>query len=184
MYVLLSNQECITEPTLINLHPNEYSQEFHYYPFAVKLDRYIGSFDTLNDLSNKVCIPNKTEDLNLSVFNMIIAINESKNLKGISCKCKRELNGTKCNSTQWWNNDKCWCQCKKHHICEKDYVWNPATCNCENGKYLASIMDDSAIMCDEVIESYDEETKTVSTNSNEKKQPVKHRISIFYLHFY
>ena len=45
-------------------------------------------------------------------------------------------------------------------------------------------MDDSAIMCDEVIESYDEETKTVSTNSNEKKQPVKHRISIFYLHFY
>ena len=30
---------------------------------------------------------------------------------------------------------------------EKDYVCNPATCNCENGKYLASIMDDSAIIC-------------------------------------
>ena len=59
------------QPTLINLHPNEYSQEFHYYPFAVKLDRCIGSFDTLNDLSNKACIPNKTEDLNLSFFNMI-----------------------------------------------------------------------------------------------------------------
>ena len=73
----------------------------------LKLDRCAGSCITLNDLSNKVCIPNKTEDLNLSVFNMIIAINESKNLKGISCKCKRELNGTKCNSTQWWNNDKC-----------------------------------------------------------------------------
>ena len=29
--------------------------------------------------------------------------------------------------------------------------WNPATCNRENGKYLASIMDDSAIICDEVI---------------------------------
>ena len=26
------------QPTLINLHPNEYSQEFHCYPFAVKLD--------------------------------------------------------------------------------------------------------------------------------------------------
>ena len=25
--------------TLINLHPNEYSQEFHYYLFAVKLDK-------------------------------------------------------------------------------------------------------------------------------------------------
>ena len=66
-------------------------------------------------------------------------------------------------------------------MCEKDYVWNPATCNCENGKYLASIMDDSAIMCDEVRESY--ETKTVSTNSNEKRQPLRYKISIFYLHF-
>ena len=29
-------------------------------------------------------------------------------------------------------------------------------------------MDDFAIMCDEIIESYDKETKTVSTNFNEK----------------
>ena len=46
------------QPTLINLHPNEYSQEFHYYPFAVKLGICAGSFNTLNDLSNKVCVPN------------------------------------------------------------------------------------------------------------------------------
>ena len=105
--VSLINQKFMIQPSLISLHPNEYSQGYHYYPFAVKLDRCAESCNTLNDLSNKVCIPNKTEDLNLSVFNMIIAINESKNLKGISCKCKRELNGTKCNSTQWWNNDKC-----------------------------------------------------------------------------
>ena len=26
------------QATLINLHPNEYGQEFHYYPFSVKLD--------------------------------------------------------------------------------------------------------------------------------------------------
>ena len=37
--ILLINQKCQIQPTLINLHPNEYSQEFHYYPFAVKLDR-------------------------------------------------------------------------------------------------------------------------------------------------
>ena len=35
---------------------------------------YVGSCNILNDLS-KVCVPNKTEDLNLSVFNMIIGIN-------------------------------------------------------------------------------------------------------------
>ena len=78
--VSLSNQKCMTQPTLINLHPNEYSQEFHYYLFVVELDRCVGSCNTLNDLSHKLCIPNKTEDLNLSVFNIITGINESKTL--------------------------------------------------------------------------------------------------------
>ena len=50
------------QPTLINLHPNEYSQELHYYQFAVKLDRYIGGRNILNDLPNKVWVLNKTED--------------------------------------------------------------------------------------------------------------------------
>ena len=68
-------------PTLINLHPNEYSQEFHYYPFVVKLERCIGSYNTLHDLSNKVCVPNKTEDLNLGVLNVITGINELKHVK-------------------------------------------------------------------------------------------------------
>ena len=49
--VSLSSQECMI--TLINLHPNEYSQELHYYPIAVKLDRCVGSCNTLNDLSKK-----------------------------------------------------------------------------------------------------------------------------------
>ena len=47
---------------------------------------------------------------------------------------------------------------------EKDYIWNPSTCNCESKKYLASITDDSVITCDEIIELYDKETKTFSTN--------------------
>ena len=51
------------------------------------------------------------------------------------------------------------------HVCEKDYIWNPATCGCENGKYLASIMDDSAITCDGIIESYDKETNFNEKNS-------------------
>ena len=54
------------------------------------------------------------------------------------------------------------------NVCQKDYVWNPATCSCKNGKYLASVMDVSVIMCDEVIESYNEET-----NFNEKKAACK-----------
>ena len=83
--VLLSNQKCMTQTTLIDLHPNEWRQELHYYPFAAKLDRWVGSCNTLNDLSNKVCIPNEAEDLNLSVFNMNTSKNEWEKL---ICKCK------------------------------------------------------------------------------------------------
>ena len=62
---------------------------------------------------------------------MIRGINELKTLtKHISCECKSKFDETKCKSSQWWNNNKCWCECKKNHICEKDHVWNPATCNC------------------------------------------------------
>ena len=57
----------MTQPTLINLHPNEYTPELHNCPFAVNLDRCVGSCNTFKDLSNKVCVPNKTEDLNLSI---------------------------------------------------------------------------------------------------------------------
>ena len=48
--VSLSNQKCMINPTLINSHPHEYSQEFPYCPFAIKLDRSVGSCNTLNDL--------------------------------------------------------------------------------------------------------------------------------------
>ena len=57
----------------------------------------------------------------------------------------------KCNSGQWWNDDKCWCKGKKLNILEKDYIWNLATGSSPTGKYLARIMDDSLIMCDEII---------------------------------
>ena len=73
----------------------------HYYQFEVRLYRRIGSFNNINDLSNKVCVPNKTQDLNLSVLNMIAGINESKILtKHISCKCKYRCDEKECNSEQ------------------------------------------------------------------------------------
>ena len=105
--VALSNQKCKIQPTFINLHPNV-SQEIHYHPFTVKLDKCIGSWNTLNDLSNKVCVPNKTEDLNLSMFNMNSGINELKTLtRHISCECKCKFDKRKCNLNQSWNNNKC-----------------------------------------------------------------------------
>ena len=72
-----------------------------YYPFQVNLDRCVGSCNTLNDLSNKLCVPNKREDLSLRMVDIITEINESKTTKKhISCKCKWKFDGRKCNSNQ------------------------------------------------------------------------------------
>ena len=103
--------------------------------------------------------PIKTEDLNLSVFNMITRINESKtSTKRTSCECECGFGGRQCNSDQWWNNGNCRCECKKRHVCERLCLKS-----CENGKYLESFLDNSTIVCDEVKELYNEET-----NFNEK----------------
>ena len=56
----------------------------------------------LYDLSIKVCVPNKTKDLNISIFNMITGVNESKikkkKKKHISCECECKFDRRKCNS--------------------------------------------------------------------------------------
>ena len=36
-------------------------------------------------------------------------------------------------------------------MCEKNYIWDPATCTCKNRKYLATIIDDLVITYDENI---------------------------------
>ena len=81
---------------------------------------------------------------------MITGIGKSGTLtKHISCK----FDGRKC----------------KENVCEKDYIWNPSTWRCHDGKYLASIMDDSAIMCDKFLGSCNKETKTIPISFNENK---------------
>ena len=128
----------------------------------------MGICNTLNDISNRACVSNKTEDLNLSVFNMITGINELKILtRHISCECKCKFEGTKCNSNQKRNNDRCRCECKnpkEHNAREKDYVWNPATCSCKNGERLASAIDDSVITCDDIINAADSLSTNVPEN--------------------
>ena len=64
------------KPTITDLNDSE----THYYPFMVNLKRCGGSCNTLYDLSAKICIPNKIEDVNLKLLNVITGINERKSL--------------------------------------------------------------------------------------------------------
>ena len=70
-----------------------------YYPLAVNLDKCMRSCETLNDLFNRGCVPDKAEDLRLPVSNMITKINKSKILiKHVSYKFKCKFDGR--NATQ------------------------------------------------------------------------------------
>ena len=86
---------------------------------------------TLSDLSNKICVPNKTEDLNLRVFNMIAGINESKKLTknnhaNVNVNLKEE-NVIQINIIIMIIVDVF-----VKNICEKDYIWNPTSCSCKS----------------------------------------------------
>ena len=42
-----------------------------------------------------------------------------------TCKPKCRLDASVCNNKQWWNNDKCQCECKElidKGICNKGYI--------------------------------------------------------------
>ena len=74
--ISVNNKPCLTRPTLFDLN----SDELHYFPCIVSLDRCDGSCNTFDDLSSRIFVPNKTEDVNPNVVNRIIRINESKTL--------------------------------------------------------------------------------------------------------
>ena len=155
LFISLNNQPCMTRSTFIDLNPHGYNQVLRYYSFMVNLDRCNRNCNTFDDLSYRICVSNKTADLNLSVFNVITRINEPKTLaKHTACKRKRKFDGRKCNSNQKCNNDKCWCDWKnprKNQVCEKYFIWNPGICTRQNGKYLEIIMGDSKIPFDKII---------------------------------
>ena len=50
----------MTQLTVINLNPNEYTEGLHYYPFAVNLDRIMGICNTLKG-AQATCVEIATE---------------------------------------------------------------------------------------------------------------------------
>ena len=131
----------------------------------ISLNKCTESCNAVDELSTKLYVSSKTNDINVKVFNMIIRMHETKTLvKHISCDCKCKFNSRTCNSNQKWNNDKCQCECRKYRTCKKNYSWNPSVCTYENGKYLKSIADTSVIVCDKIINAKDSVSTNVTNN--------------------
>lgn len=67
----------------------------------VSLNRCYGSSNTLDDVSSRICIPNKTDKVNLYILNIITRINESITLtKHILSNSKCKFDRSKFNTYQ------------------------------------------------------------------------------------
>ena len=64
---------------------------------------------------------------------------------------------------------------KTSYMCKRLY-WESCFMYYKNDKYLASIIDNSVVTCDEI----EEETKTVTTNFNKKKSMCKTKNFYFF----
>ena len=122
-----------------NEYPSINSNEPLFYPYSVKISKCSGSWNNINDLSAKLCVPD-------AVFNLMSQSNETRHIKWHEAgKCKCRLDRSVCNNKKSWKKDKCRFECKElidKGSCDKGFIWNPGNCDCkcdklcDVGKYL------------------------------------------------
>ena len=65
--VPMSNQECNIRPEITNLNSNETS----FYLYSIKVIKYSGSCNNINDPYAKLCVPNVAKNINVKVSNLM-----------------------------------------------------------------------------------------------------------------
>ena len=107
--VSLKNQECKARYEIVNINSN--NPMFH--PFSIKINKFSGNCNNINDPYAKMCVPNTVKNLKVKVLDLMSRTNETRFMKWHeTCKCICRLDGIICNSKQRWNEDKCRCECK------------------------------------------------------------------------
>ena len=129
--VSMNNQECKVRPKTVEINSNSPM----FYPFSIKVNKYSGNCNNINDPDAKICVPDIIKDLKVRVLNLMSRTNETRHIEWYkTCKCICRLDKIICNSKQRWNEDKCRCECKElidKGAYDKGYVWNPSNCGCE-----------------------------------------------------
>ena len=75
--VSINNQECKIRPEIINVNSNEPSL----YPDSIKVNKYSGSCNNINDPYAKLCVPDVVKNINIKVFNLMSTTNETRHIK-------------------------------------------------------------------------------------------------------
>ena len=108
--VSVINKKCMSRPKIIDLNKNERVL----YSLIIKVNKYSGDCNNINDPMAKLCIPDIVRDMNIKVFNLLARINETRKIVWHkTCKCVCRLTSAVCNDRQEWTENKCRCECKE-----------------------------------------------------------------------
>ena len=64
--ISIKNQECKLRPEIVDINGN--NPIFH--PFSIKINKFSGSCNSINNPYGKICVPDVIKDLNVKVFNV------------------------------------------------------------------------------------------------------------------
>ena len=132
--VSMNNRECKVRSKIININSNEPL----FYRCSIKTSKFNGSCNNINDLFAKLCVPDVAKNLNVRVLDLVSITNEARHIDWHeTCKGKCRLDASVDNNKQWWNEDKCRCECKElidKGVCDKGFIGNLSHCKCECDK--------------------------------------------------
>ena len=68
-----------------------------FYPYCIKINKFKGSCNTINDPYPKICVPDNINNTNDKVFNLMSGTNETRHIRWHkTCQCRYRLNASVC----------------------------------------------------------------------------------------
>ena len=73
----MKNQECKVRPEIVNVNRNEPI----FYPFSIKISKFSGTCNNIDDPYAKWCIPDVIKNINIKVFNLMSRTKKKRHVK-------------------------------------------------------------------------------------------------------
>ena len=112
---------------------NDENDEPVLFYFTIEKSKCSGSYNNINNLYARSCVPDVVKSLNVRVFNLMSRTNETRHIEcHETCKCKYRLDASVCNNKQRWNDDQYKCECKElidKGVCDKGLFGIPEIVN-------------------------------------------------------
>ena len=91
----MNYKECKVRPQIVNVN----SVEPVFFPFSIKISKWNGSCNNVNDPYAKLCVPGVVKNLNVRAFNLMSRTNETRYIEWHeTCKCKCRHDDGVCNN--------------------------------------------------------------------------------------